>query len=79
MIKDGVPDRAGPLQPGMLDVPADDHQVGAGGQADQGPARVTVHDILADRYVRVFFPPLVQQCFELPGRFRFELMRAGSQ
>jgi len=78
VVQDGVPDRVGAWQPGVLGVPADDHQVGAGGQADQGPARMTVHDIGADRYVRVLLPPVGQQSLELPGRFRFESVRVGS-
>ena len=32
-------------------MPADDHQVGADGQADQHAARAVAHDILADRHV----------------------------
>jgi hypothetical protein len=32
----------------VLRVPADVHKVGAGGQADQDPAGVPVHDLLAD-------------------------------
>ena len=41
-------------------------QVGAGGQADQRPARVTVHDVVAERDVRVLLAPVVQQHLE-PG------------
>ena len=45
--------------------PAQHDQVGAGGQADQRPARVPVNDVLADRDAGVPGPPLVQQ---LPRR-----------
>jgi putative transposase len=41
-------------------VPTDD-QVGAGGQADQHPARAVTHDRLADRDVGVVLPPVAQQ------------------
>ena len=59
-----------PGRPGCLRVPADDHQVGAGGQADQRPARVAVHDLLADRHVGVLGPPVVEQAGQMPGGVR---------
>ncbi len=57
-----------PGQAGVAGAPADDHQVGAGGQADQGPARVAVHDLLTDVHAGVLGPPVVEQAGQMPGR-----------
>jgi Amino acid kinase family len=53
----GVPDRPGPVRAGMRAAPSHDHQVGAGGQADQGPGRVAGHDLPADRDTGDTCPP----------------------
>ena len=52
-----VHDRAGPVVRGP---PAEHHQVGAGRQAGQRPARVAVDKVLADRDIGVLCPPAVQ-------------------
>ena len=53
----GVPDRSRTVRAGMLAAPAHDHEVGAGGQADQGPGRVAGHDLLADRDAGILIRP----------------------
>jgi hypothetical protein len=45
----------------MLAVPAYDHQVGTGRQADQGPGRVARHDLLADRDAGILVRPALHQ------------------
>ena len=77
MVQEGVPNRAGAWPLGMHGTPADHHQVGAGGQAEQRPAGVAVHDVLADRYVGVLAPPAVEQCLKLPRHLRFCGVRLG--
>jgi hypothetical protein len=61
VVQDRVGDRAGAVQAVLAGVPADDDQVGPGGQAGQRPARVTVEDLLADLDAGILFlPPLDQ-------------------
>ena len=55
---------------GVAGAPADDHQVGPGGQADQRPARVAVHDLLTDLHAGVLGPPVVEQGGQMPGGVR---------
>ena len=59
VVQHGVPDRAGPCGPECVGVPADDHQVGPGRQADQRPARMAVYDLLADRDVGVLWRQVI--------------------
>jgi hypothetical protein len=70
VAQQGVPDRAAARPAGVAGAPADDHQVGPGGQADQRPARVTVHDLLTDLYAGVLGPPVVEQGGQMPGGVR---------
>ena len=57
----GVPDRSGPVRAGCSPCLPDDHQVGPGGQADQGPGRVAGHDLLTDRDAGILARPAPHQ------------------
>ena len=67
VVQQGVPHRAGTRRAGA---PADDHQVRPGGQPGQRAGRVTVHDLVRDRHIRVLGPALVEQAGQLPGGVR---------
>ena len=67
VVQQGVPHRAGTRRAGA---PADDDQVGPGGQADQRAARVAVHDLVRDLHVGVLGPALIEQASQLAGRVR---------
>jgi ornithine carbamoyltransferase len=74
VVQDRVDDRARAV---VHRVPPQHDQVGAGGQADQRPARVAMDELLADRHVRVLGPPAVQQLLEALGRFRLRHVALG--
>jgi CubicO group peptidase (beta-lactamase class C family) len=74
VVQHRVGDRAGAARAG---VPADDDQVGAGGQACQRPARVAVDDVLADRDAGVLIPPTVEQRREPASELVLDCPRAG--
>ena len=66
VAQDRVDDGTGAMVSG---VPADDHEVGARGQAGQRPARVTEQDVLADLDIGVPGAPVIDQCRQPLGDF----------
>ena len=64
---------------GVRRVPSDHDEIGAGGQADQRPGRVAVHDILGDLDVRVVASPAVEESPELLSGFLLNMMPAGAR
>ena len=78
VVQDRVPDGTGSRQFVVAGVPSDHDEVGPGGQADQCPGRVAVHDVQADLDVLVLIPPAVEQPAESVVGFLLDVAQVWS-